>query len=89
VYTGCMLNDKHFKKVALTEFKPDKDKQKPIDEYVDGKPWVIVSVLKKEDGTLNMEVEGGGGITLEEIPATLANAALAVFQGYSEQEEVD
>lgn len=84
-----MMNDKHFKKVNLSEFEPDKDKQKVIDDYVGGKQWVLVSIETYSDGDISLEVEGGGGISLEKIPAVAASAALALYQGFSEQEEVD
>ncbi len=82
-YDGFM--DDKFKHVSYSEFEPDVDAQEVITDYVDRKPWLLISVGHAGDG-LAMSIEGGGGLTFALLQPMLEKALLAFRQS---QENLD
>lgn len=81
MYNEAMTDDKRFAKVEYSEFEPDSEEQKVIDEYVGTeKPWLLISA-DSVDGVLSFNVEAGGGLPLELVEPMMEKALLAFRQG--------
>jgi hypothetical protein len=79
------MTDK-FKQVSYEEFEPDAEAQRVVDNYVDGNPWILLSVSASEsEPGLSFNMEAGGGLPLEYVEPLLQKALWAFRQGREQQ----
>jgi hypothetical protein len=69
-----------FRDVKYSEFEPDKKAQQVIDNYVDQRPWLLISASAPDDVDLSFHMEAGGGLPLELVESMLEKALDAYRQ---------
>jgi len=70
-----------FDKVNYSEFEPDEAQQILVDYYVEGRPWLLISVFPSQDSDIGLRIEAGGGMTVDLIEPLLEKALAGFKQG--------
>lgn len=74
--------DDKFKNVDYIETAPDAIEQVVIDEYVQGRPWVLISAyIPDSTNDLGFHIEAGLGVTIDDIEMFLEKSLMAFRQG--------
>jgi hypothetical protein len=87
-YASFMTDNEKFKNVDYSEYEPDVDEQDQINQIVGNKPWLLISAYSIKGG-IGLNMQAGGGLSIELIEPMLEKALLAFRQGQQQSTWAD